>query len=219
MSASASDLGSSAADALCLRRLSQLTAATEGSSALSLNRWQASTDPSSHLATAPAALSLVTVAERRGDRPAVVANVRPPAGDDRALVEQARGLAQALVEVIAGDRTLTQLVRWTTAEVYEQLHHRVRTLSTCPRPAATGDSGSAAQLVQRRRRRPRVASLHVSMPVEGVAEVSARIDHGARSTAIALRLEARGAGRRMASGGTVRRVPEQRWMCTAVTWA
>lgn len=218
MSASASDLGSSAADALCLRRLSQLTAATEGSSALSLSQWPASADRS-HLATAPAALSLVTVAERRGDRPAVTANARPPAGDDRALVEQARGLAQALVEVIAGDRTLTQLVRWTTAEVYEQLHHRVRTLSTCPRPAATGDSGSAAQLVQRRRRRPRVASLHVSMPLEGVAEVSARIDHGARSTAIALRLEARGAGRRVASGGTVRRVPEQRWMCTAVTWA
>jgi hypothetical protein len=64
-----------------------------------------------------------------------------------------------------------------------------------------------------------VASLHVSTPLEGVAEVSARIDHGVRSTAIALRLEARGAGLRVPAGGMVRRVPEERWVCTAVTWA
>jgi hypothetical protein len=224
MSASAPDLSSSAADALCLRRLSQLTAATEGSSALSLHQWPAFADPSGVATARPAAaLSLVPVADRQGepaeDRPAVLGNARPPAADDRALLEQARGLAQALVEVIAGDRSLTQLVRWTTAEVYEQLHHRVRTLATCPRPATTSDSDSAAQRVPRRRRRPRVASLHVSTPLEGVAEVSARIDHGVRSTAIALRLEARGAGLRVPAGGMVRRVPEERWVCTAVTWA
>jgi hypothetical protein len=63
-----------------------------------------------------------------------------------------------------------------------------------------------------------VASLHVSTPTDGIAEVSARIDHGVRSTALALRLERRSAARRLAGGG-VRRVPDERWLCTAVTWA
>jgi hypothetical protein len=34
-------------------------------------------------------------------------------------------VVQAAVEVVAGDRPLTQMVRWTTVEVYEQLQwHR-----------------------------------------------------------------------------------------------
>lgn len=225
MSASPSDR-TSAADALGLRRLSQLTAATEGSSALSLGEWPAPDHRRVATTAIPAVLSLVRTeapadarTPRRPDLHQPDWCARPPAANDVALREQAHGLAQALVEILAGDRTLTQLVRWTSAEVYEQLHHRVQTLATCPRPAATTDSASAAQPVRRRRRRPRVASLHVSTPTEGIAEVSARIEHGVRSTAIALRLEQRSAGRRVATGGVVRRVPEERWLCTAVTWA
>jgi hypothetical protein len=225
MPASPSDQ-TSAADALGLRRLSQLTAATEGSSALSLTPWASPAQLRVATAATPAALSLVPA-----DAPADIRSLREPSGhspdwqgrppvvDDVALREQAHGLAQALVEILAGDRTLTQLVRWTSAEVYEQLHHRVQTLATCPRPAPSSDSTPAARPQRRRRRRPRVASVHVSTPTEGIAEVSARIDHGVRSTALALRLERRSAGRRVAAGGVVQRVPEDRWLCTAVTWA
>jgi hypothetical protein len=225
MSESRSDRGSTSPHALDLRRLSQLTAPTEGSSALSL----VERPLSSHLRVAttasPAALSLVPADSTADVRPRLgpaaqelAGCPRPPEADDPALQEQAHGLAQALVEILAGDRTLTQLVRWTSAEVYEQLHHRVRTLATCPRPATAGDSASVAHPTRRRRRRPRVASLHVSTPTDGIAEVSARIDHGVRSTALALRLERRSAARRLAGGG-VRRVPDERWLCTAVTWA
>lgn len=225
MPASTSDQAG-AADALGLRRLSQLTATTEGSSALSLHQWPTSPQPRVATVVSPALLALVP-GDPAADVPAMRAPdvnqsdwcARPPLVNDAALREQAHGLAQALVEILAGDRTLTQLVRWTSAEVYEQLHHRVQALSTCPRPATTGKSVPAAPPARRRRRRPRVASLHVSTPSEGIAEVSARIDHGVRSTAIALRLEQRSAGRRVADGGVVRRVPAERWLCTAVTWA
>ena len=224
MSASGSDRSSSPADALGLRRLSQLTGATEGSSALRLHEWGLSAPRRVSPAAGPAVLSLVQAgapADRRpplGPAPKQSAGcARPPVVADDVLREQAHGLAQALVEILAGDRTLTQLVRWTSAEVYEQLHHRVQTLASCPRPAPAV-AASSAKRVQRRRPRPRVASIHVSNPTEDVAEVSARIDHGVRSTAIALRLERRPAARRVSTAAHVR-VPQERWLCTAVTWA
>ena len=231
--------GGTAAAGLGLRRLSELTAGTDGSNALRLT-WPVSQPqrPSSASSTAP--LTLVPPELPPGAGPDVVAptsavrprtgrpaqpatahlrSARPPQAVDALLQEQARHLAQALVEILAGDRTLTQLVRWTTAEVYEQLHHRVHTLASCPRPTAADTSaGVDGGPVRRRRPRPRVASVHVSMPTEGVAEVSARIDNGVRSTAVALRLEQRAAGRRTPLEGTQLRVADSRWMCTAVTW-
>lgn len=229
--------------ALDLRRLSQVTAATQGSSALTLHERPERTlsrAPSAPAtgresdrqsgAQSPASLVLLTVPHSTAvDSTAVdsptpdgasihgsdTSDAREPGatGDTVpvALREQAQGFAQALVEVVAGDRTLTQLVRWTTAEVYEQLHHRVHTLATCPLPAVYPS-------VPRRRRRARVATVHLSQPVDGVAEVAARVDHGARSTAVALRLERRAGARRICAGGVVSRVAEERWVCTAVTW-
>ena len=97
--------------------------------------------------------------------------------------------AQATVEVIGGDRPLTQLLRWTNARVYTDLDRRVRIL------------GRTAPAPQRRRTvRPQVASVHVCRPGAGIAEVSVHVRHGHRSRALAARLERR----------------EGRWMCVAL---
>jgi Family of unknown function (DUF6459) len=94
-------------------------------------------------------------------------------------------VVQAIVEVLAGVRPATQLVRWTTEEVYEQISSRVL--------AVHGVEPDG---------RPRgvVRSLHVSEPADGVAEVCALVRRGARSTAVALRLEGM----------------DGRWQCTAI---
>jgi hypothetical protein len=94
-------------------------------------------------------------------------------------------VVQAIVEVLAGVRPATQLVRWTTEEVYEQISSRVL-------PAGASDAERPPRGV--------VRSLHVSEPADGVAEVCALVRRGARSTAVALRLEGR----------------DGRWQCTAI---
>jgi hypothetical protein len=81
-------------------------------------------------------------------------------------------VVQAIVEVLAGIRPAGQLVRWTTAEVYDDITARV-----LPSTATDGF------------RRGVVRSVHVSEPADGVAEVCALVHHGQRSTAVALRLE------------------------------
>lgn len=81
--------------------------------------------------------------------------------------------AQALVEVLAGDRPVGQLVRWTSAAVYDELAGLVA--APAVRPA-----GPPRGLVR---------SVHVSQPADGVAEVAALVRRGGRSTAIAVRLE------------------------------
>jgi hypothetical protein len=88
--------------------------------------------------------------------------------------------AQATVEVLGGDRPLAQLVRWTTARVYQDLERRVRILSqTGPTPP------------RRRTVRPQVRSVHVFRPGPHCAEVSVHVRYGHRSRAIAARLEER----------------------------
>lgn len=96
-------------------------------------------------------------------------------------------VVQAAVEVVAGDRPLTQMVRWTTAEVYEQLlwRRQRQTRST---------SGAAGQ------RRAVVSSVHVCQPDDDVAEACATVRVGGRATAVALRLEA----------------DRDSWRCTAI---
>jgi hypothetical protein len=83
-------------------------------------------------------------------------------------------VVQAIVEVLAGVRPATQLVRWTTDEVYEEISSRVL--------AARGSDVDGPP-------RGVVRSLHVSEPADGVAEVCALVRRGTRSTAVALRLE------------------------------
>ncbi len=90
---------------------------------------------------------------------------------------EARGwagrFAQALVEVLAGDRPLPQLVRWTSTGVYDEVAGLI---------AGPGVARSDAS-------RGVVRSVHVSEPADGVAEICALVRRGARSTVVALRLE------------------------------
>ncbi|MDP9397536.1 MAG: Rv3235 family protein, partial [Actinomycetota bacterium] len=89
-----------------------------------------------------------------------------PQATPRELLPEPRGwaarLVQALVEVLAGDRPTSQLVRWTNEDVYATVQRRVRR-----RAGAAGRQGDAARAV--------VRSVHVSEPVDGVAEVCALV--------------------------------------------
>lgn len=85
-----------------------------------------------------------------------------------------RQITQVIVEVIAGHRPPSQLLRWTDAGVYDEI--RSQTLPHA-RP------GSAP------RRRPRVGTVRVCQPADGVAEVSAVVHGHYRTQALALRLE------------------------------
>ncbi|HSE69722.1 MAG TPA: Rv3235 family protein [Nocardioidaceae bacterium] len=97
--------------------------------------------------------------------------------------------AQAVVEVLGGDRPLSQLVRWTSTRVYADLDRRVRILGR------TTGAGQRARTV-----RPQVRSVHVFQPSADAAEVSVHVRHGRRSRALAARLELR----------------RGRWQCTAL---
>jgi hypothetical protein len=109
--------------------------------------------------------------------------VVPAAGD------WAGRFVQAVVEVIAGDRPLQQLIRWTDERVYADLSRRVRIL---------GLTTSAAS--RHRTERSHVRSVHVFQPRPDAAEVAAHVRHGHRSRAVAARLEA----------------DHARWKCTAL---
>jgi hypothetical protein len=88
-----------------------------------------------------------------------------------------RRLVQVVVEVMAGQRAATQLLRWTTPAVYDLV--RAYTLPR-PRPGQRPVRG-----------RPHVVSVRVCEPADGVAEVSAVVRGRYRTQALALRLEGR----------------------------
>ncbi len=113
----------------------------------------------------------------------------PPAGPVPAPKDWAARFVQAVVEVIAGDRPLQQLVRWTDERVYADLSRRVRIL---------GLTTSAAS--RHRTERSHVRSVHIFQPRPDAAEVAAHVRHGSRSRAVAARLEA----------------DRARWRCTAL---
>jgi hypothetical protein len=113
--------------------------------------------------------------------------------DDQEQGEEVRRwatrFAQAVVEVLGGDRPLSQLLRWTSQRVYLEIDRRLSILNR------TTDAGRRMRTV-----RPQVRSVHVCHPTPGSAEVSVHVRHGQRSRAIAARLERRGG----------------RWQCTAL---
>ncbi|MFC0626629.1 Rv3235 family protein [Kribbella deserti] len=98
-------------------------------------------------------------------------------------------LAQAIAEVVVGDRPVAQLVRWVEPSVYADLYRRVRVL---------GLTTSAG--IRTASDRSSVRSIRLCTPTEGAVEVAAHVRHGARSRAIALRLE----------------LHRDRWICTAL---
>jgi hypothetical protein len=85
----------------------------------------------------------------------------------------AHRLTQAVVEVLAGARTPSQLSRYATWEVLQHLER------------------AAARLGRwHNHGRPMVSSVHVSHPHDAVIEACAVVDTGPRRRAIAVRLEA-----------------------------
>ena len=99
-----------------------------------------------------------------------------PAEDPARIQPFAGRFAQAVVEVLSGDRAVTQLIRWTDDAVYAQLARRADLLRRV--------GGVPAHRI-----RPQVRSVHVCCPVTDAAEVSVHVRHGARSRCIAARLE------------------------------
>ena len=83
-------------------------------------------------------------------------------------------VVHAAVEVLRGARPVTQLMRWLSPEVYEQLARRCEDRRTI-RPARTMP--------------PHVQRARISEPADGVAEVSLVVRDGARVRAVAVRLE------------------------------
>lgn len=114
-----------------------------------------------------------------GIRPRTPTDALPPARP------AAHALVQAVLEVVAGVRPLTQLRRDTSIELYERLEQILRYR---PRPTGVRPTGGA------------VRSLHIQQQPEGVAEVCATVQRGARAGALALRLEG----------------VDGRWSCTAL---
>jgi len=97
-------------------------------------------------------------------------------------------LAQAVTEVLSGDRPATQLLRWTTEQIYTELARRA---------AATARE---LTVVRTGRTRPMVRRVVLCEPRDGVVEASAVVRQGARTRAMALRLHGTG----------------DHWVCTAL---
>ena len=129
-----------------------------------------------------------------------VADVVPIEGTVRSGIEEwARRYAQAAVEIVGGDRPVSQLLRWTSAEVYEDLLRRGALV------ARGGQHRPGQGRVQPVR--PRVQGVHTCFVSLDAVEVSVRIRYGARSRAVAARFE-----RLVDRAG-------RRWCCTALEFA
>ncbi|CAN5815996.1 hypothetical protein BH20ACT6_BH20ACT6_10430 [soil metagenome] len=95
----------------------------------------------------------------------------------------------AVIEVVSGDRPVSQLERWMTAGAFDDIAELTAVMNRC------SDSEGRAMT-----ERPRLLSVHVTQPAPEVAEVCGHVRQGRRSRAVALRLEERPDG----------------WLCTAV---
>lgn len=107
----------------------------------------------------------------------------------------ARRYLQAAVEIAGGARPVSQVVRWTTREVHDDLGRRAQLVARAHGRAA-GEAGAPAVL-------PAVMSLHPHAVRRGVLEVAARVRYGQRSRAVAARFELRA----------------DRWICTALDFS
>ena len=112
----------------------------------------------------------------------------------------AHRFAQAVVEILAGDRPVAQLTRHATLDVLDQLERAVRRRvhGIAPTPAVlarsiglapTSSGGAGPGAGAASTARPRVLSVHLSEPADGIAEGCAVISAGPRRRALAFRLE------------------------------
>lgn len=134
----------------------------------------------------------------RSTRPATATPASVHRIDQRARREAERWAwryVQAVVEIVGGDRPVSQLLCWTDRQVYLDLARRALLV------ARAGDHQPGVARVQPVR--PQVRSVHASDVRPGVMEVSAHVRYGARSRAVAARFEER----------------RGRWTCTALEFA
>ncbi|WP_254069970.1 Rv3235 family protein [Pimelobacter simplex] len=113
----------------------------------------------------------------------------------RTIEEWTHRFVQAAVEIVGGDRPVSQLLRWTAPEVYGDLHRRALLVARA--------GGHQPGLARVQAVRPRVQSVHACFLSDAVVECGVHVRHGARSRAVAARFE---------------RV-EQRWICTALDFS
>lgn len=99
----------------------------------------------------------------------------------RGFEQHAARIGAALVEIVGGDRPVSQVLRWTTPEVYRDLARRAHLVAAAAgkRPGAGG-----IQSV-----RPQLVGAHTSFVSETCAEVSLHVRYGRRSRAVAARFE------------------------------
>jgi hypothetical protein len=99
----------------------------------------------------------------------------------RRFEQHAARIGAAVVEIAGGDRPVSQLVRWTTPDVYQDLARRAHLVARAVgrRPGAGG-----LQAV-----RPQLIAAHTSFVSERTAEVSLHVRYGDRSRAVAARFE------------------------------
>jgi hypothetical protein len=145
-----------------------------------ITRLHTITAPATRAATVPLAQAQGALALDLDDAPGLPPRPRLQVvtGEERELDAFSARFAQAVVEVIGGDRGVHQLMRWTTEWVYADLMHRSHALHrTTP-----GDQ-------RLRRVRATVRSVHLFRPHEDAAELSIHVRHGQRSRAIAARIE------------------------------
>ena len=113
----------------------------------------------------------------------------------RRLEQWSHRYAQAAVEIVGGDRPVSQLLRWTSGDVYADLHRRALLVAR-----AGGHQPGQARVQPVR---PRVVSVHTCFVSETTVEAGIRVRYGHRCRALAARFEQR----------------KDRWICTALEFA
>ena len=121
--------------------------------------------------------------------------VRIDRGVRRDLEQWSRRYAQAAVEIVGGDRPVSQLLRWTLPEVYDDLRRRTMLVA---RAGGHQPGLARVQPVQ-----PRVLSVHTCFIRPDAVEASVHVRYGQRSRALAARFE---------------RI-QQRWVCAALDFS
>lgn len=116
------------------------------------------------------AVTETPAAEPTPDESVTFEPVRTPRPSLPPPLPHAATMVRAVLEVLAGDRSIRQLARCSTADVYDELE--VLVSPKAGRPWA----GSLRRLL-------------LCEPVPGVAEVTAIVSQGARTVAMALRME------------------------------
>ncbi|GAA1131702.1 Rv3235 family protein [Nocardioides aquiterrae] len=126
-----------------------------------------------------------------------VADVTPIEAPLRRGLEQWAGrYVQAAVEIVGGDRPVSQLLRWSSREVFEDLDRRAQLVARAGRHQA---GQGRVQPV-----RPRVVGVHTCFLTRSRVEVSAHVRYGDRSRAVAARFVL---------------TTDGKWRCTALEFA